>query len=146
MRTVGVCPLLVIYCSVFQSYISCPFGIQMVGFVMASYGCATTVSALVTSRIAKYTGRYILFGLAACINMAIFVLLYIWVPEPGQERYVFAMAVVWGLGEGIWQTQSNGKCEPFLPVRYALISLFILILSCRKLLIIDTQSVNFQSK
>ena len=93
----------------FQSYISCVFGIQMVGFVMASYGCATTLSALVTSRIAKYTGRYFLFGTAASINMAIFIILYIWVPTPDQQVLVFILAVTWGLGEGMWQTQSNGK-------------------------------------
>lgn len=81
----------------------------MVGFVMASYGCATTISALVTSRIAKYTGRYILFSFAAAVNLAIFILLYVWVPTENQKAYVFAMAVMWGLGEGIWQTQSNGR-------------------------------------
>lgn len=81
----------------------------MVGFVMASYGCATTISALVTSRIAKYTGRYVLFSFAAAVNLAIFVLLYVWVPTENQKAYVFAMAVMWGLGERIWQTQSNGR-------------------------------------
>ncbi|XP_062596122.1 protein unc-93 homolog A-like [Saccostrea cucullata] len=98
-----------------KSYISCPYGIQMIGFVMASYGCATTVSAFVTSRVAKYTGRYILFGIAVCIDMAIFVLLFVWVPKPDQKEYVYALAVVWGLTEGIFQTQSNALIALLFP-------------------------------
>ncbi|XP_052673889.1 protein unc-93 homolog A-like [Crassostrea angulata] len=100
-----------------KSFISCIFGIQMVGFVMASYGCATTISALVTSRIAKYTGRYVLFSFAAAVNLAIFILLYVWVPTENQKAYVFAMAVMWGLGEGIWQTQSNALIALLFPER-----------------------------
>lgn len=81
----------------------------MVGFVMASYGCATTASAIVTSQIAKYTGRYVLFATAVAIDLTIFIVLYFWAPTADQEVHLFSMAVVWGLGEGIWATQFNGR-------------------------------------
>ena len=94
-----------------QSYVSCPYGIGMVGFVMASYGGSTTVSALVTSRIAEYTGRHILFAIASIINMSIFVAMYVWTPDKDHLVYAFVIVICWGLSEGIWQTQSNGMCE-----------------------------------
>jgi len=81
----------------------------MLGFVMAAYGGATTISALVTSRLAKYTGRYVLFGVASVINLALFVILYEWEPTEEHLIYIFLLAVTWGLSEGIWQTQSNGE-------------------------------------
>ena len=41
----------------FQSYISCPVGIHMVGFVMAAHGATTPVVTLLFSRVVKHTGR-----------------------------------------------------------------------------------------
>lgn len=100
-----------------KSYASCTFGIHMVGFVMASYGCATTASAIVTSRIAKYTGRYVLFATAVAIDLTIFIVLYFWAPTADQEVHLFSMAVVWGLGEGIWATQFNALIALLFPER-----------------------------
>lgn len=82
----------------------------MVGFIMASYGGSTTVSALLTSRLAKYTGRHVLFAVAIIVQMSIFVAMFLFDPVGDEDLpYLFTMAVVWGLSEGIWQTQSNGK-------------------------------------
>jgi predicted MFS family arabinose efflux permease len=89
---------------------SCPIGINMVGFIMASYGGSTTLSALLTSRLAKYTGRHVLFAVAIIVQMSIFVAMFLFDPAGDEDLpYLFTIAVVWGLSEGIWQTQSNGK-------------------------------------
>ena len=83
----------------------------MVGFIMASYGGSTTISALLTSRLAKYTGRHVLFALAVIIQMSIFVAMFVFDPKGNKDLpYLFVIAVAWGLAEGIWQTQSNGMC------------------------------------
>ncbi|VDI24110.1 Hypothetical predicted protein [Mytilus galloprovincialis] len=90
------------------SYVSCPIGIKMVGFIMAAYGGSTTVSALVTSRLAKYTGRQVLFAVAIIIQMSIFVAMFVFYPQGRSDLpYLFIMVVIWGVAEGIWQTQSN---------------------------------------
>ncbi|KAK3100118.1 hypothetical protein FSP39_015016 [Pinctada imbricata] len=98
-----------------KSFISCPVGIGMVGFIMATYGGTTTLSALITSRISKYTGRHILFALAAIINGSLFVSMLVWRPDKHHLPYLFVMVVFWGLAEGIWQTQSNAVIALFFP-------------------------------
>ncbi|XP_052798386.1 protein unc-93 homolog A-like [Mya arenaria] len=90
-----------------KSFISCPIGIQKIGFVMAAYGASTTFFAMTLSQISKYTGRYVLFGLAGLVNLGILVTLYIWIPSADNIAVIFIIPVIWGLAEGIWQTQSN---------------------------------------
>lgn len=93
-------------CFLFQSFISCPFGIQNVGYVIATYGASTVVSNIVIAQIAGFTGRHFLYALAFTLNMTIFVTLYLWTPD--QEYYLFIIAAVWGIPEGVWQAQTNG--------------------------------------
>ena len=82
----------------------------MVGFVMASYGGSTTLSSLLLSRLARYTGRHLLIAEAIIMQMSLYVAMYVYIPEGEKDLpYLFVMAVIWGLAEGIWQTQSNGK-------------------------------------
>ncbi|XP_053397644.1 protein unc-93 homolog A-like [Mercenaria mercenaria] len=64
-----------------KAFISCPLGIQKLGFVMATYGGSTTVFALIFARVSKYTGRYVLFALAGLVNLGILITLYIWIPS-----------------------------------------------------------------
>ncbi|KAL3857468.1 hypothetical protein ACJMK2_012137 [Sinanodonta woodiana] len=98
-----------------KSFISCPFGIQQIGFIMAAYGGSTTVFALLFSRLAEYSGRYVLFGIAAVINMAIFISLFFFNPSMAEQSYIFIIAVIWGASEGIWQTQSNALIAFLFP-------------------------------
>jgi len=93
----------------FQAFISCPIGIQKIGFVMAAYGASTTVFALLLSHVSKYTGRHALFGLAGVVNLGILIVLYVWRPSADQTYVIYVVPVVWGMAEGVWQTQSNGR-------------------------------------
>ncbi|XP_064597882.1 protein unc-93 homolog A-like [Liolophura sinensis] len=90
-----------------KSYISCALGVGMVGYIMAAYGGSTTIFAFLFSRLAECTGRYVMFGLAGSVNMAILVLLLYWQPTSDAIPIYFVLVIVWGLAEGIWQTQSN---------------------------------------
>ena len=76
---------------------------------MAAYGASTTFFALTLSRISKYTGRYILFAVAGLVNLGTFIVLYLWIPSEDNIVIIFLLPVCWGMAEGIWQTQSNGK-------------------------------------
>lgn len=98
-----------------KSYISCPVGIQTIGFVMASYGGSTTIFALLLSRLSKYTGRHILFAIASLVNFGTFIVLYLWKPSSDQVIVVYLVPVAWGLSEGIWQTQSNALVAHLFP-------------------------------
>ena len=93
-----------------QSYITCPIGIHMVGFVMATHGGTSAVFVFVFSRLARHTGRFPLFALAAALSLALLVVLLDWTPAPDQQALIFIFPVLWGIGEGIWQTQTNCEC------------------------------------
>ena len=75
---------------------------------MAAYGCSTTVFALLLSRLSKYVGRYLLFAVAGAVNLVTLITMYIWKPTSEHMALIYVVPIVWGLAEGIWQTQSNG--------------------------------------
>ncbi|KAJ8308974.1 hypothetical protein KUTeg_013848 [Tegillarca granosa] len=88
-----------------KSFISCPFGIQNVGFIIGTYGASTVISNIVLSRLARFTGSHFLYVLAFTLNMAIFAALYLWTQD--QEYYLYIIAALWGIPEGVWQAQTN---------------------------------------
>ncbi|KAL8624697.1 hypothetical protein ACOMHN_038243 [Nucella lapillus] len=90
-----------------KSYISCPIGIHMVGFVMATHGATSAMFVYIFSRLARRTGRYPLFALAAVLTLCLLVVLYDWTPREDQQALIFVFPIIWGIGEGIWQTQTN---------------------------------------
>ncbi|XP_067669510.1 protein unc-93 homolog A-like [Haliotis asinina] len=98
-----------------RSFVSCPIGIHMVGFVMATYGATTASCAFIFSRIAKYIGRYILFFAAALLQGGVFITLYLWTPTSDDTKYIFVIPIVWAIGEGIWETQSNSLIALLFP-------------------------------
>ncbi|XP_053374801.1 protein unc-93 homolog A-like [Mercenaria mercenaria] len=98
-----------------KAFISCPIGIQKIGFVMATYGGSTTFFALSLSRISKYTGRQALFAVAGLVNLGTLVTLYLWIPSADNVALIFLMPVIWGMAEGIWQTQSNALVAFLFP-------------------------------
>lgn len=88
---------------------SCAIGVQNVGFVMAAYGTSTALSALVFGRYAKYIGRFLLYLFGCAINVGILIGLYFFKPEERYFVWFYVIPVIWGLAEGVFQTQSNCK-------------------------------------
>lgn len=76
---------------------------------MTAYGGTTALSAATTSRLQKYLGHRLLFGVAAFLNLGIYAAMLLWKPNTENGIYSFGIAATWGLAEGIWQAQSNGK-------------------------------------
>ncbi|XP_002737723.1 protein unc-93 homolog A-like [Saccoglossus kowalevskii] len=88
-----------------KSFISCTFGVQMVGYVMIAYGLTDAVSSLILGRIEEYVGRISLFILGAFTQLGLIVVMLLWVPSPDYEWLFFLIAALWGLGDAVWQTQ-----------------------------------------
>ncbi|XP_067669475.1 protein unc-93 homolog A-like [Haliotis asinina] len=84
-----------------RSYINCPIGIHMVGFVMAAYGGACSFGTFVSSRVAKYTGRHVLFAMAALIHAAVFTTLYLWTPKETDTKYIILLPLGWAMADSI---------------------------------------------
>ncbi|XP_067671143.1 protein unc-93 homolog A-like [Haliotis asinina] len=96
-----------VFAELTKSYVSCPFGIQNVGYVMTGYGVCSAASSFLFSKLAQYTRRYALLGLAAVLQMTLMLWLYHWVPSHHNIHLIYIIASVWGVSEGIWKTQTN---------------------------------------
>lgn len=88
-------------------FISCIFGVSEVGWVLITYGVSNAISSLSFGVITKYTGRLPLYLLGAFINLTVIIILLIWTPDPGREWVFFVIAGIWGIADGVWQTQIN---------------------------------------
>ncbi|KAK7087469.1 protein unc-93 homolog A-like [Littorina saxatilis] len=97
----------ILYSEFTRSYISCPIGLHMVGFVMAAHGATTPVVTLLFSRVVRHTGRYPLFMLAGLFNLGLMVAMDMWTPDKEDVAFIFLAPICWGISEGIWMTQTN---------------------------------------
>ncbi|XP_076434685.1 protein unc-93 homolog A-like [Babylonia areolata] len=97
----------ILYSEFTRSYISCPLGIHMVGYVMATHGAITPLTTWLFSRVVKLTGRFVLFLVAGLVNLGLMILMILWTPDSSDRPFIFLAPLAWGVSEGIWLTQSN---------------------------------------
>ena len=116
-------------CSFLQAYISCTLGIRMVGYVMASWGLATMLSAALLGWLARYTGRRVLCVCALAFDAVIFLVLTRWEPKEDQLHVFLFLAVLMGLVEGVWAVQVNGT---WVALPYCTCSNYVYFSSARK--------------
>ncbi|XP_009272523.1 PREDICTED: protein unc-93 homolog A isoform X2 [Aptenodytes forsteri] len=91
-----------------KSYVTCALGIHYVGYVMICFSSVNSLCSLLFGKISQFTGRKLLFALAAVTNTACIVALLLWKPHPKQLAVFFVFPALWGLSDAIWQTQTNG--------------------------------------
>ena len=72
---------------------------------MVCAGVFQAVSSYVFGRLVKYTGRIVVFGIAAMINYAMIILMLLWDPEESQMFVLFIIAALWSISDAVWQTQ-----------------------------------------
>ncbi|XP_068225774.1 UNC93-like protein [Palaemon carinicauda] len=89
------------------AYVSCSLGIHMVGFIMICYGAFGVLASMSASTMVRVLGRVPLIILAFLINLSMIITLIYWTPNPQQMPVFFAISGLWGLADGIWQTQIN---------------------------------------
>ncbi|XP_071093368.1 protein unc-93 homolog A-like [Haliotis cracherodii] len=98
-----------------KSFVSCPIGIQNVGYVMAAFGGGSSVTSLLFSRLAQYTKRYVIFTTAAILQMTLIVCMYNWIPAQNDHLYIYLVATFWGVCEGLWKTQNSAMLGEHFP-------------------------------
>ncbi|MBN3314452.1 UN93A protein, partial [Atractosteus spatula] len=91
----------------FQYYVTCALGIHFVGFVMICFGATNSLCSYAFGKLAQYTGRAALFGLATVSNFSIIIALLLWKPHPDQLAVFFVFPALWGMADAVWQTQTN---------------------------------------
>ncbi|XP_071820201.1 protein unc-93 homolog A-like isoform X2 [Apostichopus japonicus] len=98
-----------------KSYITCTQGISAVGLVMIAYGVSDVISSLICGQLEKITGRIFLFCLGSVVHAGLLVYLYIWIPNQQDEWQLYLVAVGWGVGDAVFQTQ----CASIIGVFFA---------------------------
>lgn len=93
----------------FQSFVSCAWGISNIGYVMICFGVTNAIAALGTGSIMKLTGRRALMIFAFCVHLGILIFLLRWKPSPEQSQIFFLMSGLWGLCDAMWLVQVNGE-------------------------------------
>nr|XP_042913993.1 UNC93-like protein [Parasteatoda tepidariorum] len=88
-----------------QAYIACSWGVHHVGFVTICFGVCGAIMSLLVGPLVKYISQMAVLILAACANIGICVLLFLWDPTPETTSIYFIIAGVWGMGDAIWWSQ-----------------------------------------
>uniref|UniRef100_A0A0N4ZBR2 MFS domain-containing protein n=1 Tax=Parastrongyloides trichosuri TaxID=131310 RepID=A0A0N4ZBR2_PARTI len=91
-----------------KAYVGCGLGISQIGFIMTSFGVADAICSLVFGPLIKLFGRMPLFVFGAVINMLMIITLLMWPINPGDIQVFYVIAGVWGMADGVWNTQING--------------------------------------
>ena len=91
-----------------QAFVSCGYGVHMIGYVMITYGVCDAIFSLASGQIVKCMGRVPVFTLGAVLNAVLIGVALLWKPTPVMPFLFFLYAGVWGIGDAIWQTQING--------------------------------------
>ncbi|CAH1778776.1 unnamed protein product [Owenia fusiformis] len=93
------------YGEVTKAFVTCPLGVHMVGYFMTVFASMASISAYISGKLSRYTGRLPMFALAALVHVCLMVLMLLWQPRSGSMAMIFMIAAIWGSVEGIWQTQ-----------------------------------------
>ena len=88
---------------------------------MVCSGICQTLSNYVFGHLVKYTGRIFIYIVAALLNYAMIIFMFLWEPNENQMVYLFVIAGLWGISNAIWQTQVIGiMIHPFFHCVYHL--------------------------
>ncbi|KAK2154829.1 hypothetical protein LSH36_256g04070 [Paralvinella palmiformis] len=89
------------------SFVSCGIGIWKVGLVTLSFGVVNTVVSMAGGHIVKYIGRLPVLTVGMLVDLAIQLTLILWPLDKDKEYFFYIISGLWGLTDGIWQTQIN---------------------------------------
>ncbi|XP_078698581.1 protein unc-93 homolog A-like isoform X1 [Branchiostoma floridae x Branchiostoma belcheri] len=98
-----------------QAFVGCTLGIHWIGWVMICFGVCDAISALLVGRLRKWIPRQVLFGTAAVLNLALMIEMLTVKPHPSLTVLFFVHAGLWGVADGIWQTQINSLYGVLFP-------------------------------
>eukprot|EP00080_Pristionchus_pacificus_P001116 PDM61136.1 unc-93 [Pristionchus pacificus] len=91
-----------------KAFIACGLGISQIGFVMTAFGVSDAVCSLVFGPLIKLFGRMPLFVFGCVINMLMICTVLVWSLNPADTMVFYVIAGVWGMADGVWNTQVNG--------------------------------------
>lgn len=92
-----------------QAFITCALGVGQIGFIMISFGIFNCTAAMVFGYLVEYIGRVPIFMFGVIGHTALLIWTMIWEANPEQLYLFYMYASLWGMMDGLWQAQVNGK-------------------------------------
>ncbi|XP_030372699.1 UNC93-like protein [Scaptodrosophila lebanonensis] len=89
-------------------YVACALGVEMIGYVMITWGVVDSISCFVFGFSMEYIGRTIIIFIGATVNILLIGFKLHWRPTPDTPVVFYALAGLWGVGDAVWVTQING--------------------------------------
>lgn len=84
-----------------KSFVSCPIGVQWVGFVMMGYGTSTAVFSVIANSLTRFLPRFTLVLTFIIIDISVISFLLVWDPVHSPSLVItFAVAAVIGCKHG----------------------------------------------
>lgn len=77
------------------------------GLILIAYGICDSIGSLSFGQLVKFVGRWPCFLIAALINYALIITMFVWKPSDNQIVVLFVLAGLWGVADAVWQTQIN---------------------------------------
>ena len=76
---------------------------------MICFGFIDAVFSLALGKIVEITGRPIMMGCGALVNLALLIFFLLWKPSQSTVYVFYISSALWGFADAVWQTQVNGK-------------------------------------
>ena len=90
-----------------QGFVTCAYGVHIVGRVLIVYGIFDAGFSFLSGYIIKLVGRIPIFIFGALMNYVVVIVMLTWTPKVSEVYVVYILAALWGLGDAVWQTQIN---------------------------------------
>lgn len=90
-----------------RSFVTCGFGMWKVGLVTLPFGCLNAFTSLTFSHLVKFVGRTPVFFAGFIVDAGIQLTLVFWRPAADEEYVLYILSGLWGMSDGIWETQIN---------------------------------------
>ena len=92
----------------FQSFVSCVFGIGLVGYSLMCEGIGFTFACLICGPLTRVIPRQVQFGFVFASLIAIGVSWLFWVPSVDEFWAVIVISLLYGVMHGLHRTQLSG--------------------------------------
>ncbi|KAK2141720.1 hypothetical protein LSH36_1053g01004 [Paralvinella palmiformis] len=94
-----------------RSYVSCSLGMWMVGLVGIPGSIMNAIMSFSGGHIIKFTGRLPVFTFGFLLHLSVLLTLLLWPLDIEKDYVFFILSIVWGMCDGVWQTQINDSSE-----------------------------------
>lgn len=91
------------------SFVACGWGISKIGFAMICFGIANAIAAALAGGLSKITGRIPVMIGVMILHLSVILWMRLWTAVENDYFTYCIMAALWGLADGIWLVQVNGK-------------------------------------